>query len=230
MDKYSEFDLSQVFEKLLASSSVLDFDAVFSEVPSVQGVPDYVGIRFKSGSSFDRHMPQVDSEYLSSASLILSNIKRNAFRTEQYIISKTGLSRKTVRKTINHLLGKQILECDLSGNRYRLNVLFSIPNIEITAFELKIHDWKRAAFQALRYRAFANYSIIVLPNDKRNLILANLEFLQSVNIGVFLIDYENEKIEVLFKPKKCMPTSKLYTLYMQGQLLGKFRRKERVRY
>lgn len=234
MLKITEEQMGIAFEKILDSHNLTKeipaFDSVFREVPSVQGVPDYIGIRFQSGSIYNRKMPQIQESYLSSASAILSVIKNKSPRTEKYIISKTGLSLSTVRGCLNYLVRIEILSAVDNKKKYILSQTFLLPNIEIWAFELKLHDWKRAVFQALRYKAFANYVIVVFPVERKRILNENIELFNQLNIGVIVFDASTGKYEVIVKAKKSTATSKVYTLYMQGQLLNKYKNKERVKF
>jgi hypothetical protein len=231
MSILSEEIMGVEFEKILSRNKQMKllppFDTVFKEVPSVQGVPDYVGVRFLKDSINDRRLPHIERSYLSSASTILPLLKYNAPRTLDYIILRTGLSRKIVKSTLTYLIQKSIVTD--SVDKYLLSPSFNIPNIEIWAFELKLKDWKRALFQALRYKAFANYSIIVLPMNKRKVILENSDLIRNLNIGVLLFDPITGQSDLVIKTKKANPSSKVYTLYMQGQLLDKFKNSQRIK-
>ena len=48
---------------------------------------------------------------------------------------------------------------------FYLSEKLNIPDVEICAFEFKLKDWRRAFFQATRYRNFAHRVYVVLPTS-----------------------------------------------------------------
>ena len=72
----------------------------------------------------------------------------------------------------------------------------------ITAFEMKLKDWKRAVSQAYRYSYFADRAIVVLPPEQARGAKANLEVLKKLGIGVWIFDKDAMKIHKLITPQK----------------------------
>ncbi len=60
----------------------------------------------------------------------------------------------------------------------------------IIAFEMKLHNWKRALAQAFRYLAFSNISYVVLDHDHVNPALKNIENFKRSNVGLLSFDGE----------------------------------------
>jgi len=232
----SEQKMGIAFEKVLLSRTrdnpkawLPIFDSVFKEVPSVQGIPDYIGVKFDKNEKFNRQIQFIERSYLSSASAILSLTKLHSARTEEYYITKTGLSKSTVRKTILYLLKKNILTTVDNKKKYVFSSDFKVPNISIWAFELKLENWKRAYFQAFQYKTFANYTVIVFPKDKENVVRVHLDEFKKMNIGIILFNPILCSYETLLKAKKSKPLSQRDALFMQGQLLNMYNRKTRIK-
>ncbi len=119
---------------------------------------------------------------------------------------------------------KELIDVGLiiqSGNLYYLSGQSKSEVGDIWAFELKLSNWKRAIFQALQYKAFANYSVIVFPIEKEKLLLNNLETFRNLNIGVLLFDIKNQKSQWLVHPKKEKPISKSQTIYLLYKIASK---------
>jgi len=72
----------------------------------------------------------------------------------------------------------------------------------ITAFEMKLKDWKRAVSQAYRYTYFANRAIVVIPPEQAKGAKANLEILKKLGVGVWIFNKDSMKIHKLITPQK----------------------------
>lgn len=56
------------------------------------------------------------------------------------------------------------------------------------AFEMKLHNWKRALIQAFRYQAFATMSFVVLDDAYIQRATKNIEKFRIANIGLLSIN------------------------------------------
>lgn len=72
----------------------------------------------------------------------------------------------------------------------------------ITAFEMKLKDWKRAVSQAYRYTYFADRAIVVLPPEQARGAKANLKVLKKLGVGVWIFNKDSMKIHKLITPQK----------------------------
>ena len=70
----------------------------------------------------------------------------------------------------------------------------------LTAFEMKLKDWKRAVSQAYRYSYFADRTIVVLPDDIANRAEKHLATFERLGIGLWSYDPRVEGIEKRFTP------------------------------
>lgn len=78
------------------------------------------------------------------------------------------------------------------------------PINTIYAIEAKIKDWKRALYQASRYKEFANQSWVLLDNHYCRPALDNLGEFKKRNIGLLTIDAESN-INVIVESLTQMP-------------------------
>ena len=211
MFNYSEFEMGIAFGQALKNGSIPFIrkpQAIYKEILSVQGIPDFVIINDKRG------LPDIvpfNVSNLGSISRVLSNLKPKAGRSRLYLYRKTGLSIFSLNMVLRLLLRNNIIA--RRNKKYYINSELSLERT-IWAFELKLVDWKRALFQAMQYRAFANYSVVVFPIEKENVLKANLQMFVGLDIGVLLFDREKQKAKWLFKPKKQAPISKWQAIYM----------------
>jgi len=71
----------------------------------------------------------------------------------------------------------------------------------LTAFELKLSDWRKGLMQAYRYGYFANRTILVVPPELVIAIQKNFESFQDMNVGLWSFDPKMGKIVKHFTPK-----------------------------
>ena len=220
MNELTELKMSNAFDTALRTSAIKGiptFEILYKEVICQQGIADFVGL---TSDSFVKKYRFVDFTSNESCSLVLSCLKYKAGRSKNYLKKQTDLTDGTLNRVIRELvINKYVVEMD---NLYYL----AIPNMgakeNTWAFELKLSNWKRAIFQALQYKAFANYSVVVFPFEKEKILKGNMESFQELNIGVLLFSTENHNAKWLCHPKKEKPISKWQTLFLLGKISSQF--------
>ena len=78
-------------------------------------------------------------------------------------------------------------------------------NTTITAFEIKIKDWKRAIIQAYRYKYYSNRAIVVIPTEYSNKAILNKKLFQDLDVGLWAFDKKDQKISKIYTPRKRKP-------------------------
>ena len=216
MVDYSELEMSITFESAIKKQSIKglpSFEFLFKEVSCQQGIPDFVGL---SSARFIQAHDFSNLSSTESSSIILSLLKHKAGRRKSYIKKKTNISDATLNRVLRELQSNNfILE---RNNLYYLSVENVPTNDTIWAFELKLSNWKRALFQALQYKAFANYSVVVFPFEKEKVLRQNLSTFTDFNVGVLLFDSKSQKAKWLRRPQKEKPISKWQTLFLLGKI------------
>jgi len=229
MDGLSELQMSIAFEKILKTkekvTGIPKFDLIYKEVVCQQGIADFVCLVTKEG------LNQLDIfdniQILESGTLVFSLLKPKANRSKKFLQEKTGLSEKTIAKVLKELCKNDIAIEEKEGV-YHLSPKVIMPSLDIWAFELKISNWKRALFQALQYKAFANYSLVVFPFEKEGVLKKQLELFRELNVGILLFDVTNGKLKFLLHPKKEKPSSKWHMLFTLGQLAHQYSSERRM--
>ena len=74
-----------------------------------------------------------------------------------------------------------------------------------TAVELKVRDWRRGLFQAVRYKDFAHESYLAIYDRHKNPAVANLGCFQNFNIGLIGITDSGE-VKVYHRPRSSRPS------------------------
>ena len=154
-----------------------------------------------------------------TCSRILSLLKPRAIRRESFLRTRIGVAYPTLRYWLNELIDTVLVD-DLGGGRFRLGALFSIPEIDIHAFEFKLKDWKRAFYQATRYRTFSHRVYVVIPPKLLPSVMANFHMFVKFNIGLFIHDSEGNSKRVLASRRR-KPTSRQHFIRALGMIVAK---------
>lgn len=223
----NEESLADLFARLvwdaIPRKNGCNYPLVMREVDCNRGRADIVCAVFRD-STFDLHKASQVGTALSelTKARILSWLNKSSPRTETYIQEMTGLRQKTIRKHLRGLIEAGLVDTTASG-LLRLAKSFALPNIEIWSFEVKLVNWKRALYQALRYRGFSHNVVVVMPSERVAALKNNLMMFNAMNVGLVGIN-SNGQAKFLCRPKKGHPTSRELYLYGLGQVLPEFGR------
>lgn len=77
----------------------------------------------------------------------------------------------------------------------------------LLAFEMKIGHWKKALLQAHKYSYFADKVIVVLPVEKSNAAINNIQWFEKLGISLWAFDMPNKKIKKLLDFKRTHASS-----------------------
>jgi hypothetical protein len=76
---------------------------------------------------------------------------------------------------------------------------------KLTAFEMKLTDWRKGLAQAYRYGYFSDRAIVVLPPEAAKLARAELALFRKLNVGVWSFHLATGRIRRHFTPLACEP-------------------------
>ena len=94
------------------------------------------------------------------------------------------------------------------GSALSIEKLKSLLNRhKLTAFEMKLSDWRKGLAQAYRYSYFADEAVVVLPPDLAATAKADLDLFRESNVGLWSFDPATETICKLFTPRRSGPRS-----------------------
>jgi len=151
-----------------------------------------------------------------TCSRILALLKPRAIRSEEFLLARTGVNRETLRRCIRQTEDAG-LAFDLGNRRFVLGARFLIPEVEICAFEFKLRKWRRALYQAVRYRTFSHRVYVVLPPES----LPQSDYLdvfRRFNVGLLSHDRYGHST-VIVRSQKQSPTSRYRLIMALGMLL-----------
>ena len=97
---------------------------------------------------------------------------------------------------------KHQFECDIrDGCADLVTVEVFQQNYQINAFEFKLSDIKKVLLQAKANASYVNKSWIVVPEEKKDVVLNKyINYLQENGIGVITVE-EGGRWNVLYKPR-----------------------------
>lgn len=88
----------------------------------------------------------------------------------------------------------------------QLKSLFSQSNQhKLTAFEMKLADWRKGLAQAYRYSYFADLAVVVLPPQLAGTAEAALGLFRESRVGLWSFDSSTGVIRKLFTPRGAGP-------------------------
>ncbi len=120
---------------------------------------------------------------------ILSMLKPSAPRREAFLQERCGVSEATFRRSMGQLAEVNLIAL-VNDRGYILGNRASLPNVEVVAFEFKLENWKRAFYQATRYRSFAHRVYVVLPANVAHRCEPMHDAFRVQNIGLLSHDPE----------------------------------------
>jgi len=136
-----------------------------------------------------------------TCSRILAYLKLSSPRTLEFLRKRIAVGTQTFDRAIRDLVHVELIQ-QTKDELFLLTPKLDLPDIEICAFEFKLENWKRAFFQASRYRTFAHRVYVVVPTPiiKRTEKLWDSFRLQ--NIGLLSHDIKNGTQRVLSSQKR----------------------------
>jgi len=78
---------------------------------------------------------------------------------------------------------------------------------KLTAFEMKLTDWRKGLAQAYRYSYFADLAVVVLPPKIAATAKADLALFRESNVGLWSFNPTTGSIRKLFTPRGSGPRS-----------------------
>jgi hypothetical protein len=152
-----------------------------------------------------------------TCSRILETLKPQAVRRGSFLRARSGVAAPTFRRWLAALVATGLVS-DLGGRRYVLGPRFTLPQIEICSFEFKLENWRRAFYQAKRYRTFSHRVFVVMPARTAGRVNGALEHFRRFNIGLIAHNADGMS-EQLLGSRKREPVSRAAFIRALGMLL-----------
>ena len=120
---------------------------------------------------------------------------------------KYNLSTKSSIKRLNEYVQSGFLKI-IEVHQYIVTKEYEVITENIVAIEAKLKNWKRALFQAKRYKKFSDFAFVLLDESYANSAISNLEKFGADNIG--LVTMNNTSFTIHHLPNKQNPKKQPY--------------------
>lgn len=151
-------------------------------------------------------------------SRILASLNRRSPRTSAYLQARSGVTEATYRKWLLRLR-ESMLITNAGPNSFTLGSIFPPLAMEICSFEFKLSNWRRALYQAKRYRTFSHRVFVVMPSSSIRPALRSVDSFRRFNIGLIEHDPSGESKRLVL-PRKTEPASRSGLIRATGMLLN----------
>jgi len=195
----SEFELIVVLKQKLKQIFSRDNIELFEEVSLGYGIADIVICNVNYPK-----IPENPSElFLNRSDInIYTIISKEAEATFDLIYDTTRSSRQSISDSLIKLITlgyiKQI------DNLFTIHKEYELPYNSSFAVEAKLKDWKRALYQAQRYKWFAEYSYVVMDEHYSQPAIRNIDEFIKYNVGLATINTEGE-FNRIYNPNRQQP-------------------------
>lgn len=153
-----------------------------------------------------------------ACSRILSALNPRAPRTLEFIQARSGVAPGSFRRWLLRLCESDLVS-EVANGRFTLGSLFPSLNLEICSFEFKLYNWRRALYQAKRYRTFSHRVFVVMPSHSIRPAVKSLDAFRRSNIGLIEHSPAGESRR-LVSPRKTVPASRSGFIRATGMLLN----------
>jgi hypothetical protein len=195
-DKFSlELDLVQIFhEHLQASYSKKHI--IEKEVNCDFGIADLVMFKVKNITNNNFNLSLISPDWAFSLRMLAY---RKIFSTEDFC-QLAGVSKNSAAQALREFCSAQYCE-KISNNTWRKIKQPTLISDYIVSYEAKLKNWKRALWQACRYKTFSNESWVVLDCINEKPAIKNIQSFVDFNIGLVSVS-KNGSVNVYYQPKE----------------------------
>lgn len=85
------------------------------------------------------------------------------------------------------------------------NIKARLARQKLTAFEMKLTDWRKGLAQAYRYGYFADVALVVLPPDVAKNAKAEVKLFRKLGVGLWSFDMATGQIRRMVTPRRAKP-------------------------
>lgn len=153
-----------------------------------------------------------------TCSRVLSHLQPKATRSDEYLNAKSGVTAGTFRRWLTQLIEIGLVT-EVGERAFVRGPLFPELDLEICAFEFKLANWRRALYQAIRYRTFSHRVFVVMPPKAVRPALAGEHIFRQFNVGLLTHDQQGNSTRIM-SCRKQAPTSRQQFIRAVGMFLN----------
>lgn len=194
-DKFSlELDLVHIFHEYLRASyskkHILE-----KEVNCDFGIADLVMFKVKKITSNNFNLSLISPDWAFSLRMLSY---RKIFSTDDFS-QLAGVSKNSATQALREFCSAHYCE-KISNNTWRKIKQPTLVSDYIVSYEAKLKNWKRALWQACRYKTFSNESWVILDSINEKPAIKNIQSFIDFNIGLASVS-KTGAVNVHYRPK-----------------------------
>lgn len=190
-------------------------EIVLREVDCWQGRADLVSAKINGDYCINLEQAELLSNLTNAQ--VISLLHYKAPRSLKHLVQKLALTEATIRRSLSSLKKASIIEIN-ENEKVVLNNNFVLPKVEFNAYEAKLHNWKRAFYQATQYYGFSHYSWVIMPEKFIKPALKNRELFIENGVGLIGLNNDGKK-RTYIKAHKNQPRRKAFYLVGVGKAM-----------
>lgn len=128
------------------------------------------------------------------------------FRLEDFSV-RFGFSKKMASSILGEYKNAGFIS-EIEKNVFIVLKEYELVTSDVIAIEAKLKNWKRALFQAQRYKRFSDFSFVLLDEAYASAAISNIGEFESRNIG--LVTMGQSGFKILYTPEKKVPKKEDY--------------------
>lgn len=173
--------------------------SIFSEVPAAVGVVDLLAITFRSSALANREEVGIGPICSPLRVRTLDLLATKQIKRVDTLARRLGSSEASLRKSTLVPLEEDGL-IQLSGERVHSTGIWVPLGEAVTAVELKLSKWRSALRQADNFGLSADYSWVVLDEDRSKAARKSKEIFRGLGVGLATADSTGE-IRIAVRPR-----------------------------
>ncbi|MGD7023603.1 hypothetical protein ACQCVK_13465 [Rossellomorea vietnamensis] len=211
-----DFENEDLLVNTFIKSLRIKKNLILNEVDCWQGRADVAEVISENIQLLSSEISQEQVSLLRNLTCakIISLLHYNSNRTTRFIYNKIGIQTKTIDAWLSKLIKAEII-VNVEVGKFRIHPEFLLPNVKFIAYEVKLYNWKRALYQAIQYKGFANKSYVVMPHKNIKPAINNLQAFVANNIGLIEV-YNDGSFKTILQSRNCRPTSKAFNIIGMG--------------
>ena len=131
----------------------------------------------------------------------ITSIASNGFGGREFALSGFGIA------DFIWFAWRNAVNADVGNSLPIEKLKFLLNPHKLTAFEMKMSDWRKGLAQAYRYSYFADLAVVVLPPDPAATAKSELALFRESSVGLWSFDQATGAICKLFTPRSSRPRS-----------------------
>lgn len=164
------------------------------ELETPYGRPDVVLFDTRPDSRRSIMAAMRMSPSTTAFSSVLFTLKESGARLDMAeIVRTTNLSQSSVRSVVKAMKEQGLISVNKLGIGLTKKAL--IPQTTIVSIEFKLHDWRKALQQAVRHLTFADKAYVIMPQEKKRLLMENIDLFTSFGVSVAVYDVLSQELE-----------------------------------